>query len=231
MALTNGNYLVRSPHWSGPGNVNYAGAVTWGNGVGGTTGVVSATNSLVGSSANDQVGDTSNGAVIALSNGNYLVLNPVWDNGPVVDAGAITWGNGTIGSTGVVSAANSLVGSTVDDQLGGDWWNGTVTILTNGSYVVSAPQWDNGGVIDAGDVTWGNGAGGSVGPLSASNSLVGSKTGDMGVEGHFGGDFNVIALTKGDYVVNSPRWDNLGSVTWGMGPAELWVQYPPPTAW
>ena len=55
-ALTNGNYVVRSPHWWN-GSVYFAGAVTWGNGAGGTTGVVSAANSLVGSTANDQVGN------------------------------------------------------------------------------------------------------------------------------------------------------------------------------
>ena len=86
-ALTNGNYVVSSPHWDN-GSVFDAGAVTWGNGAGGTTGVVSASNSLVGSTANDQVGDDFYGGVIALTNGNYLVRNPVWDNGSVVDAGA-----------------------------------------------------------------------------------------------------------------------------------------------
>ena len=63
----------------------------------------------------DQVGYDG---VTALSNGNYVVRSPHWDNGAVVDAGAVTWGNGTTGVTGAVSAANSLVGSTADDQVG-----------------------------------------------------------------------------------------------------------------
>ena len=66
------------------------------------------------------------------------------------DAGAVTWGNGTSGTTGVVSAANSLVGSTADDQVGGDYWDGGVIMLTNGNYVVSIPQWDNGSIDGCG---------------------------------------------------------------------------------
>src|SRR5260370_11786770 len=50
-ALTNGNYVVRSPGWNGG-----MGAVTWGSGTAGVSGAVSDANSLVGSSANDQVG-------------------------------------------------------------------------------------------------------------------------------------------------------------------------------
>lgn len=263
IALTNGNYAVSHPIWAypapGPFNV---GAVTWGDGAIGVTGVVSTSNSLVGVNTYDSVGDGglvaltngnfvavtsglwsdvpavtwmsgshvttgvisaanslvgSAGEVKALTNGNYVVINPDWDNGAITNAGAITWGDGANGTTGVVSADNSLVGSTPDDQLGSDWWHGAVTILTNGNYVVSAPQWDNGSVVDAGAVTWGNGAGGTTGPVSAANSLVGSATGDMGVQDPFGGDFEVLALSNGSYIVNSPHWNGMGSITWGNG--------------
>ena len=54
-ALSNGNYVVRSPYWDN-GAAADAGAVTWGNGTSGVTGAVSAANSLVGSTAGDQVG-------------------------------------------------------------------------------------------------------------------------------------------------------------------------------
>jgi len=219
-ALTNGNYVVRSPHWWGNGNVYYAGAVTWGNGIGGTTGVVSASNSLVGSSANDRVGDDLNGEVIALTNGNYLVLNSVWDNDSVVDAGAVTWGNGKGGTTGVVSASNSLVGSTANDNMGDDFW-GRVIELTNGNYVVISPLWDLDGTHpDAGAVTWGSGISGVAGPISASNSLVGNSASPP-----LGPGASVTVLTNGNYVVSSPRWSPdgtnsaWGAVTWGSGTA------------
>ena len=60
-ALTNGNYVVASAGWSGK-----RGAVTWGNGTTGLTGVVSSSNSLVGANAGDKVG---NGVISELRNG------------------------------------------------------------------------------------------------------------------------------------------------------------------
>ncbi len=60
-ALSNGNYVVRSPGWDN-GAATDAGAVTWGNGTTGAAGVVSAANSLVGSTAGDGVGYRRDGA-------------------------------------------------------------------------------------------------------------------------------------------------------------------------
>jgi hypothetical protein len=217
-ALTNGNYVVMSPYWDN-GTVSNAGAATWGNGTTGTVGVVSASNSLVGSTADDMVGWWY---VTALSNGNYVVRSPYWDKGPAVDAGAVTWGDGTTGTVGVVSEANSLVGSSPDDQVShfSDYVL-PVTALSNGNYVVSSPYWDNGPAADAGAVTWGDGNTGTSGPVSASNSLVGSTAGD---QIGYVADYNpgVRALTNGNYVVRSPLWDNgavvdAGAATWGNG--------------
>ena len=50
---------------------------------------VSTANSLVGTTANDSVGIRG---VTAPSNGNYLVASPHFDNGSIVDAGAISLG-------------------------------------------------------------------------------------------------------------------------------------------
>ncbi len=75
-------------------------------------------------------------------------------------------------------------------------------------------------LTDAGAVAWGDGAGGTAGPVSAANSLVGSSLGDMVGDGSFWGAAGVTALTKGDYVVNSPHWKSasvVGAVTWGNG--------------
>ena len=210
--LRNGNYVVRSTYWDNGGAAD-AGAATWGDGTTGITGAVSAANSLVGTTAYDQVG----GAVVELSNGNYVVRNRSWDNGAAVDAGAVTWGNGTSGITGEVSAANSLVGSSTDDRVGAFVPGGVVT-LANGNYVVSCPDWDNGGVTDAGAVTWGDGMSGVSGEISAANSLVGSSADDRV-------GFNTsgaIELSTGHYVVRSTGWDNgtatdAGAVTWGDG--------------
>jgi len=215
--LSNGNYVVRSLQWHN-GATNYAGAVTWGDGTGGVTGVVSAANSLVGSQAYDGVGF---GGVTVLSNGSYVVLSHNWDNGAVENAGAVTWGSANGGVTGVVSAANSLVGSQANDYVGcldphGNCFDQGVTPLSNGGYVVGSPGWDNGAVENVGAVTWGSGTGGLAGPVSAANSLVGSTAGDQV------GSLGAIPLTNGGYVVSSPAWnygalEDAGAVTWGSG--------------
>ncbi len=84
-ALSNGNYVVSSPDWTNGAAAN-AGAVTWGSGMAGVSGPVSAANSLVGSTANDGVGGEFNG-VTALTNGNYVVSSPAWTNGAAACGG------------------------------------------------------------------------------------------------------------------------------------------------
>lgn len=207
-ALTNGHYVVNSPG-VGIGSNSLVGAVTWGNGVTGLTGVVSPANSLVGSSSNDLVGFYG---VAALANGNYTVASADWDNGTLSNAGAVTWGNGTTGTTGVVGAGNSMVGTRANDQIG----FARVIPLTNGNYIFGSPAWHNG--TDAvGAVTWRNGGGPSTGSISAANSLVGStaidRVGDIG---------SMRALSNGNYVALTANWDNVGAadagaVTWGSG--------------
>ena len=206
LELSNGNYVVLSPHWDLGAAVD-AGAVTWGNGTTGVSGVVSAVNSLVGGQYDDQIGS----GTVALSNGNYVVYSPSWNNGTSANVGAVTWGDGTVGVSDAVSAANSLVGSNVNDQVGL-----FVTELSNGNYVVHSPYWNNGTAADAGAATWGNGATGIRGAVSEANSLVGSTTGDQV------GSHGAAALSNGSYVVLSPYWDNgatvdAGAATWGNG--------------
>ena len=220
--LANGNYVVHSRLWDN-GRVIDAGAVTWGDGSKGTSGVVDVTNSLVGSQANDKLGGTDFSSFItALTNGNYVVSSSLWDNGAVVDAGAVTWGDGTKGTSGVITAANSLIGSQPDDfkhfQVESTF---TITYpivvaLSNGNYVVSTPYWNNGTIVDAGAVTWGDGTKGISEAVSTAISLVGAQTKD------YVGSDGVTPLTNGNYVVRSPNWDergflDAGAVTWGDG--------------
>ena len=209
-ALLNGNYVVCSGYWDNGIALN-AGAITWGNGSGGTIGAVGADNSLVGSKSGNQVG-YGNGAVTVLNNGNYVVTSALWDNGTATNAGAVSWGNGNGGTVGVVSALNSLVGTTKNDYIGSDdAASNNVVALTNGNYVVSSKYWDNGTVVDAGTVCWGNGLGGTIGTINASNSLVGSSPNDR--TGSV-----VTALSNGHYVVGSPNWNNgAGAAIWGNG--------------
>ncbi|MBK8620075.1 MAG: S-layer homology domain-containing protein [Anaerolineales bacterium] len=191
IVLENGNFVVVSSTWNGN-----RGAVTWGSGTTGVSGVVSAANSLVGSTAGDKVGDFG---IYTLTNGNYVVVSPNWDG----EKGAATWGNGTTGIVGAVSTLNSLVGSNATDYVGN-----SVRVLENGNYVVISRDWDG----TKGAATWGNGTTGIVGAVSAANSLVGSSAGDqVGYDG-------AAELTNGSYVVISPYWNgNRGAATWGNG--------------
>ncbi|MBN2550782.1 MAG: hypothetical protein JXB15_16580 [Anaerolineales bacterium] len=209
IALNNGNYVFSSMNWDNGAVIN-AGAVTWGNGNGGTVGLVSTANSLVGSTANDKVGSSG---LTRLENNNYVICSLLWDNGALMDAGAVSWGNGNGGTVGVVSAANSLVGGAANDKI----CDREIMALSNGNYVVNSSQWDNGAVANAGAVTWGNGNGGTVGVVSAANSLVGSTANDQV------GSNPTIILAQGNYLVRSPLWDSsavltdVGALTWGSG--------------
>ena len=193
-ALLNGNYLVSSPTWNGG-----TGAVTWGDGSAGVTGSVSSENSLAGLSAGDQIGS---GGILELSNGaNYLVLSPDFAAG----MGAITNGSSSSGVTGIVSDSNSLLGASTNDHVGS---SGSVFDTLGGYYLVRTANWGGG----AGAVTWNNDDGGTVGKISASNSLVGSSINDsIG-----NGGIDILYADHDNYVVVSPNWNgNAGAVTWG----------------
>ncbi len=67
VAVTNDNYVVVSAHWYNTSTgAAQAGAVTWGNGATGTSGAVTTSNSLVGTTDSDCIGHRS---VVALTNG------------------------------------------------------------------------------------------------------------------------------------------------------------------
>lgn len=199
VALSNGHYVVASPLWDG--SQSNTGAVTWANGFTGLVGTVNAGNSLVGSSSNDKVGDQ----LTALSNGNYVVTSQFWDKGAIPDVGAVTLGQ-PLGTVGLVFALNALTGSSAGDRIGS---NG-ITALTNGNFVVSSLEWNNGLVTNAGAATWVNGSSGPFGVVSAANSLIGTQADErVGL---------VQALSEGNYVVNSPFWGaRRGAVTWANG--------------
>jgi hypothetical protein len=234
-ALPNGNFVIRSRGWLDDKSQR-VGAVTWASGITGVSGTISTANSIVGTSPdqlpetggitilpnsnfiiswpgwangpaqkagaatwvngntgiagtvsaqNSLVGTTTDAAVsklgvTVLNNGHYVVGSPAW----------ATWGNGNTGVAGAVSSSNSLSSG------------GYVTALTNGNYVVASPLWNNGGSSWVGAVTWMDGTAGLTGAVSSANSLTGTSANDRVGSGQ------VIALTNGNYVVNSPYWSN-----------------------
>lgn len=203
--LSNGNYIVRSPNWRGPGTG--FGAATFCGAATGCTGLISSSNSLVGSTDGDAVGEFG---VTGLPDGRYIVQTRSWDNGDIANVGAVTLCPAT-GCTGTISPANSLVGA-----LAGNFVGTSVTVLTNGNYVVSSNFWDSDAAPDVGAVTLCGGASGCVGPVTSSNSLIGSTPSDQV------GNFPVVPLSNGNYVVNSRTWNNAavadaGALTWCSG--------------
>jgi autotransporter-associated beta strand protein len=190
-ALSNGNYVVGSPNWNGG-----RGAATWGIGAFGTSGVVSASNSLVGSLSNDFVGWN----VSPLTNGNYVVLSQFWNG----HRGAATLGiDGIV--TGAISAGNSLVGSVANDSVGSD-----VVPLTNGNYVVLSQYWNG----NRGAATWGHGGAPLHATVSSDNSLVGSLPNDRV-------GFSVLGLSNGNYLVGSKYATLQRAATWASGTTGL----------
>lgn len=212
VALTNGNYVVRSTHWDNGATID-AGAATFGSGVEGISGVVSPANSLVGSSRFDRVGGYG---VVALPNGNYVVRSPEWDSVPGLSVGAATFGSGNEGVRGEISSMNSLVGSSSGDAIS----EGGVTVLANGNYVVRSASWSDGDIANVGAVTLGSGRGGISGFVSSSNSHVGSTRDDqVGIQG-------VTAFSGGNYVIDSPAWSSgsqlgAGAITLGLADGSL----------
>ena len=198
IALSNGNYAVAVDAWN-----NTRGAVTWGNGATGITGVVGAANSFVGSNVDDRIGNR----LYALTNGKYVLSSYFWNS----HTGAATLLRGDGPSTGTVSVTNSLVGSAPND-----WVSGAVYPLPNGNYVVCSGGWNN----SRGAATWGSGTTGVVGAVSAANSLVGGQPNSGVCNGP--DEKSVLALSNGNYIVYSPEWDDrglvsLGAMTWGSG--------------
>ena len=204
-ALTNGNYVVGSSLWDAAG-VPDVGAATWGNGGGGTVGVVDAGNSLVGAQAGDKVG----AGITALSNGHYAVRSPTW----LAQRGAVTWGEGVQGLThGAVTPFNSLVGTGPGDRIA----DAGVVALSNGHYAVASPAWSG-----VGAATWCNGNQASAGQVSLAISLVGSSVGDAVASD------GIVALANGHYVVKSSQWHaQRGAATWRDGTAATGAEVSP----
>lgn len=204
--LPGGRYVVSSWLWT-LGALHDVGAVTLCEGLGACSGVVTAENSLTGSSWGDAIGR----AVIPLANGNYVVASPQWNRDGVVSAGAVTLCT-TSNSCGgqLVSEQNSLVGTAAGERVGfaySTYIDGRypgVIPLSNGNFVVITVHWNNGNIVSAGAVTWVNGWTGVAGTVSADNSLVGSSESDIL-------NPSISVLVDGDYVVNSSRW-NRGAI-------------------
>lgn len=224
--LPNGNYLVLSAQ---------SNALTFGNGTNGVAGVISSTNSLIGS-AQDVLGASQVlltpqallSQVTVFPDSTYAVTSTHTDT--------VTFGSGNSGATGNIPLAGSVAGGLISPLTNGnlavaDPVHGTaslvargtfhvistltgggagltVTPLSNGNFVVCSPAFNDG----AGAFTLVNGTAGLNTAVSAANSMVGSSEGDDVGSG------GAIALSNGNYVVFSPNFHGeRGAATFGSG--------------
>jgi filamentous hemagglutinin family protein len=220
-----GNFVISSPEWGGG-----RGASTWVNGANGFAsgastvgGFVTGTNSITGVAGTDRVGDSLAGATVTpFANGNYLLVNPLVNNG----GGAATLVAGVAGGGGQpiaggatqpiasVDASNSLLGAGP-----GAFAGATVQLVSDGAneaYVLRTPGF--GGSFGAVTVSPTGGAGaGPIGPISAATSILGTAAGDDVGSG------GVVRVAPGRYFVLSPQWNlSAGALTpidIGAGPA------------
>lgn len=185
-------YVVVSHNWNNAAVVK-AGAVTYCPMSDPCKGFIVKARSLYGSSANDMVG--GNGVTV-LANGDYIVASANWSSA-VAAVGAVTWCSGASGCLDqAVSAANSVYGTSIADGVGG--WG--VQALSGGSYIISSLGWDNGGVADAGALTWCPEGGCTPAPVGMGNSLVGGQTLDqVGL---------AKVLPNGNYVAHASFFNN-----------------------
>lgn len=198
--LSNGNYVAYSRFCSIAGSVN-GGAVAWGNGSTGISGTISSANCLYGLTNYDGL----NISVFPLTNGNYVVTTNSWDNGTLINAGAVTWADGLTGITGAITTTNSFVGTKTDDAVG----SSGIVALPDGNYLICSDLWDNAAIANVGAVTWADGTASLTGSISSANSIIGTLAGDRV------GENKATVLTNGNYVIKSQRWNgNRGAVTW-----------------
>ncbi|MGV3664100.1 MAG: choice-of-anchor D domain-containing protein [Prosthecobacter sp.] len=188
-------YLIGSPLWDNTatsaadaGAIMMAGPTTY------RTGVVSASNALVGTRAGDQLGS---GGITAVGATCYVISSPLWDNEAATDAGAVTAGHSPVIMTGEVTPQNSLAGTTAGDQIS----SGGITVAGATLYLIRSPLWDNGAAVDAGAVSPAYVGSARVGAVSPQNSLVGSTANDQVGSGG-------ITIVGDVYLVRSPLWDN-----------------------
>jgi Repeat of unknown function (DUF5650) len=144
-------------------------------------------------------------SVAVLPNGNFVIADPAYAaaNGTMPNVGAVYLYDGV-----TLAVINTLTGVAVGDNIG----KGGITVLSDGNFLVISPNWNS----SRGAVTWGSATIGVSGPVSATNSLIGSTVNDQVGSG------GVTVLSNANFVVNSPFWNNAaitnaGAVTFCSG--------------
>ena len=204
--LPNGRFLVRSPSWD-HGSAADAGAVTWADADGTTTGVVSPVNSLTGGHAFDFMGGNE---IAVLDDGSYVVSSSMWDDGEIRDVGVAVHCPAVDGCIGRAEDNVALRG-----RQAGDYVGYRVVPIPGGNYVVISPYWRNDERVAVGAATYRNGQSSESTEVTFTNSTHGSRHWDFQ-------SAQVQPLSNGSWVLTLPTWDtstqeDVGAVAWRRG--------------
>ncbi|CAN5618016.1 hypothetical protein BH11PSE7_BH11PSE7_19040 [soil metagenome] len=194
-----GSMYVLSPSWSsGAGALTIESLTT----LGAAPGLVSASNSIVGTAAGDFAGATVRTDFTA---GSLVLIAPTYASG----AGAMALLGA--GAFGTLSLSNALVGSSTLDHVG----SGGLTITDDNYYwILKSPQWN----ASRGAITIFEPANATlpIGTISSgSNSWVGSNIGDQ-----VGADMTFTQFFNHNAVVVNRRFDS-GSPSATSGPGAI----------
>jgi hypothetical protein len=134
-------------------------------------------------------------SVTALKNGNYVITDPYYSDGPVMNGGAVYLYNGK-----THALISTLKGRSNNDFVGYDG----VIPLNNGNFVVVSRWVDNGPIVNCGAITWVNGVSGLSGVVTPANSLFGTATGDIMNPSDPDRFKGINLLDNGNYYSSSP---------------------------
>ena len=143
---------------------------------------------------------------LLLNNGRILVTKPDDDTHGLNSGAVYLYDVQTGGLIGIFAGANA-----------GDGVGHSAILLSNGNFVVASSGWSNGATSNVGAVTFFRVDDNITGSPNTSNSLHGTSLDDRV------GNFQLVALTNGNYVVGSPNWNldvantDVGAVTWCNG--------------
>lgn len=198
--------IVASPEWDAPGATD-AGAVTVISATRGIPAVVTAQNSLVGSTAGDRVGER----IDYVNDRFWIARSLTWDHGAAADAGAVSVGSVDSPLVGPVSALNSLVGARTGDQVGsyGVFVGPDVPVGQMPRLMVCSPNVGLGTQARVGAATVIDSPAAARGVVSTQNSLMGSNTDDAVCSG------DSALLPNGAVLVGSPGWRHAGQASAG----------------
>lgn len=187
--LSNGNWVITSSFFDGGAGADTGVAIT----VNGTTGVE--LNRVEGGTANDQLGNSNQ--FFNLGNNNFLVTSSVADNGAIVNAGVVIMIDGTTGLE-----ITRFSGSTANDNFGTA--STGVLVLNNNNFVICAPNFDSGAIVDAGVAILVNGSTGVE-----ISRLTGTTASDQICSG------GATKMNNNNFIVESPLHDVNGIVNAG----------------